>query len=81
MSSGRTLRELLTGPRALVVPGVPNALIARVAEETGFPAVFFTGGQKAVDLMAKVLHQVGRKDKDLSAQLAAIKLKKNYGKK
>src|SRR3989304_45378 len=43
MSSGRTLRELLTGPRALVVPGVPNALIARVAEETGFPAVFFTG--------------------------------------
>jgi len=70
MSSGRTLRELLTGPRALVVPGVPNALIARVAEETGFPAVFFTGAGFAnlefgfpdlgLTTMTEVVQQVGR---------------------
>src|SRR3970282_1661872 len=70
MSSGRKLRELLTGPRALVVPGVPNALIARVAEETGFPAVFFTGAGFAnlefgfpdlgLTTMTEVVQQVGR---------------------
>jgi carboxyvinyl-carboxyphosphonate phosphorylmutase len=70
MRSGRTLRELLAGPRALVVPGVADALTARVAEETGFPAVFFTGAGFAnlafglpdlgLTTMSEVVQQVGR---------------------
>ncbi len=43
MSAGRRLRELLAGPRAVIMPGAPNALTARIAEEAGFRVVLFTG--------------------------------------
>jgi 2-methylisocitrate lyase-like PEP mutase family enzyme len=37
------LRELLVAGAGLILPGVPNALAARVAELAGFPVIFITG--------------------------------------
>ena len=37
------LRRLLEGPRLLALPGVFDALSARLAEQAGFPAVFMSG--------------------------------------
>jgi 2-methylisocitrate lyase-like PEP mutase family enzyme len=37
------LRTLLAGPSLLVVPGAFDALVARLIEEAGFPAVYATG--------------------------------------
>lgn len=39
----RALRQILASPRATVVPGVFNALAARLAESVGFPVVYATG--------------------------------------
>jgi 2-methylisocitrate lyase-like PEP mutase family enzyme len=41
-AAGR-LRALLAGPGLLVVPGAFDALVARLIEEAGFPAVYATG--------------------------------------
>ncbi len=41
-SAGRRLRDLIAGG-AIQVPGVFNALVARVAERLGFPAVYLSG--------------------------------------
>ncbi len=70
MSAGRRLRELLAGPGAVLMPGAPNALTARIAEEAGFRVVLFTGaGFANMDLgdpdlglttMTEVVQQVGR---------------------
>jgi 2-methylisocitrate lyase-like PEP mutase family enzyme len=70
MSQGRGLRELLEGTGAVLVPGAPNAITARIAEEAGFRAVFFTGaGFANVELgvpdlglttLTEVVQQVGR---------------------
>ena len=44
MTSTRRLRELLDGENPpLILPGVPNALSARVVEEAGFEAVYVSG--------------------------------------
>jgi 2-methylisocitrate lyase-like PEP mutase family enzyme len=43
MRSTTRLRELLAGPEILVIPGVPDALTARVVEGCGFAAVYVTG--------------------------------------
>lgn len=37
------LRQLLVSESGLLLPGVPNALGARIAEIAGFPAIFVTG--------------------------------------
>jgi 2-methylisocitrate lyase-like PEP mutase family enzyme len=68
--AGATLRALLSEPGPFVVPGVPNALFGRIAEELGFRAVFFTGaGFANMDLglpdlglttMTEIVEQVGR---------------------
>ncbi|MDF1609075.1 isocitrate lyase/PEP mutase family protein [Hoeflea sp. YIM 152468] len=42
-SAGRRLREMVEARRALLVPGVMNALAARVAEDVGFEALYITG--------------------------------------
>lgn len=70
MSPGRKLRQLLAGPGAVIMPGAPNALTARIAEEAGFRVVLFTGaGFANMDLgepdlglttMTEVVQQVGR---------------------
>ncbi len=41
--TGPVLRERLSRPEILVAPGVHDALAARIAERTGFEAVYFTG--------------------------------------
>ena len=43
MSPGQKLRQLLAGPKAILMPGAANALTARIAEEAGFRVVLFTG--------------------------------------
>ena len=39
---GQALREAIDG-KMLEVPGVPNALVARLAERMGFEAVYLSG--------------------------------------
>ena len=43
MTSAQTLRQLFAESGGFVVPGVQNALTAKIAEEIGFRAVLFTG--------------------------------------
>jgi len=43
MRNTTRLKALIAERRALTVPGVANALFARVAEEIGFPVVYATG--------------------------------------
>lgn len=43
MGPGGKLRQLLAEPGAVIMPGAPNALTARIAEEAGFRVVLFTG--------------------------------------
>jgi len=49
----RTFRELLERPGILVVPGVYDALSAKIAEILGFEAVFHTGYGTAASLLAQ----------------------------
>src|SRR3977135_4575624 len=42
-STRREFRKLLTPGAALVLPGVSNALAARVVADLGFPAAYVTG--------------------------------------
>src|SRR5439155_8788379 len=42
-SEGRDFRPLLTPGAAVVLPGVSNALAARVVADLGFPAAYVTG--------------------------------------
>ncbi|MDI3270543.1 MAG: methylisocitrate lyase [Bacillota bacterium] len=39
----RLFRELVEGPDILVLPGTPDALAARLAQEQGFPALYLSG--------------------------------------
>src|SRR5690606_6209864 len=41
--AGRQLRQQVEERRALLVPGVMNALAARVAEDLGYEALYITG--------------------------------------
>lgn len=41
--AGKKLRQMIEERRALLVPGVMNALAARVAEDLGFEALYITG--------------------------------------
>ena len=43
MHTTTRLRELLTRPEALVIPGAYDALSARLIAQAGFPAVYMTG--------------------------------------
>lgn len=43
LSAGRRLRDMVEARRALLVPGVMNALAARVAEDVGYEALYITG--------------------------------------
>ncbi len=43
MRSTTRLKDLVSRREALTVPGVPNALFARVVEDLGFSAVYLTG--------------------------------------
>jgi methylisocitrate lyase len=43
-SPGQRLRELLTAPEILVVPGAYDAISARLVQANGFDAVYVTGG-------------------------------------
>lgn len=42
-SCNRRLRKLLSGRKAVVLPGAANALTARVIEDIGFKAIYVTG--------------------------------------
>src|SRR2546423_9240583 len=46
MSKSKKLRELIS-TRALMMPGVPNAAMARQAERLGFDAVYVSGAGMA----------------------------------
>jgi len=48
---GAALREILAQPGAVVVPGVFNALTARLAEQVGFRVVYATGAGIANSLL------------------------------
>lgn len=43
MTAGKLLRGMIEERRALLVPGVMNALAARIAEDLGFEALYITG--------------------------------------
>src|SRR5215472_9377712 len=43
MRNTTRLKELVAQRQALTVPGVANALFARVAEDAGFEAIYVTG--------------------------------------
>ncbi|MDQ0189858.1 isocitrate lyase/PEP mutase family protein [Alicyclobacillus cycloheptanicus] len=43
MSTAKRLREIVNQQKGTIVPGAPNAVMARVIEETGFPVVFLSG--------------------------------------
>lgn len=43
MSLAKRLREVAEQKTATLVPGAPNAILARVLEESGFPVVFLSG--------------------------------------
>ena len=43
MDSRKRMRQLIAGPRAVIAPGAPNALTARIIEEAGFDLALFTG--------------------------------------
>ena len=70
MNPGQKLRQLLGGPKAVLMPGAANALTARIAEEAGFRVVLFTGaGFSNMELgdpdlglttLTEVVQQVGR---------------------
>ena len=42
-SPGERLRDLFTTDHGLLLPGVPNALTALIAQDLGFDAVYLTG--------------------------------------
>ncbi len=42
-SPNKVLKALLAGRNAVIVPGAPNALAARVIEDEGFAAIYITG--------------------------------------
>jgi len=43
VTAAEKLRRLLALPGAIIVPGAPNVLTARIAQEVGFKMVLFTG--------------------------------------
>lgn len=43
MLAGKRLRQMIEERRALLVPGVMNALAARIAEDIGYEALYITG--------------------------------------
>jgi methylisocitrate lyase len=43
MSRNATLRKFLEGPEIIIAPGATDAIVARIIERTGFPAVYVTG--------------------------------------
>lgn len=47
------LRELLSGPDIVVVPGAYDALTARLAQVAGFPAVYMSGAGISYSLLAR----------------------------
>jgi 2-methylisocitrate lyase-like PEP mutase family enzyme len=44
-SPGERLRDLFTTDHGLLLPGVPNALTALIAQDLGFDAVYLTGAE------------------------------------
>ena len=49
----RDLREKLTSDRLVVAPGAHNALVAKLIEDAGFPAVYMTGSGVANTLLGR----------------------------
>jgi methylisocitrate lyase len=47
------LRQLILAPRIIVIPGVPDALCARIAEREGFEAVFLSGYASSATLLGQ----------------------------
>jgi len=70
MNPGSKLRRLLSEPGALIMPGAPNALTARLIQEAGFKVLLFTGAGFAnaelavpdlgLATMTEVVQQIGR---------------------
>lgn len=52
-SAGATLRSILNERRAVLVPGVMNALAARIADDEGFEALYVTGAGLTNAFMGK----------------------------
>lgn len=53
LSAGATLRQILNERRAVLVPGVMNALAARIAEDEKFEALYVTGAGLTNAFMGK----------------------------
>jgi len=67
------LRKLLAKNRAVVAPGVPNPAVAKVAEKSGFRALYFSGAgfssQLALpDLGVTTLTEVARATREITAR-------------
>jgi len=70
------LRKLLARNRILVAPGVPNPAVAKLAEQVGFEALYFSGagfsGQLALpDLGVTTLTEVARATREITARTSA----------
>lgn len=48
MNTARRLRELLAQPAMIVAPGAFNGMTARIIEQSGFQAVYMTGGGTSI---------------------------------
>ncbi|HEC91967.1 MAG TPA: isocitrate lyase/PEP mutase family protein, partial [Candidatus Atribacteria bacterium] len=53
MKQRKIFKDLLERPKALVLPGVYDALSAKIMEKLGFEAVFTTGYGISATLLAK----------------------------
>jgi methylisocitrate lyase len=53
MTNGQRLREILKGPGILVLPGVYDCVSAKIAEKTGFEALFTSGFGISASLLGK----------------------------
>jgi methylisocitrate lyase len=74
-ASTAALRELLASKKILVAPGVPNPAVARLAQKTGFRALYFSGAgfssQMALpDLGVTTLTEVARATKEITARVS-----------
>ncbi len=53
MSTGKKLRELINGNDILLIPGVHDGLVAKVATKVGFEALYMTGAGVSYTMLGK----------------------------
>ncbi len=75
-SKADELRRLLSGKRILVAPGVFSPAVAKLAEKTGFKALYFSGAgfsnlMALPDLGVTTLTEVARATREITTQVEA----------